>query len=671
MSSPPTLLSTVHGVLSHLLPENATHPFSLKSEDACTTLGALIQTTGQLSLSLNAYSMAPWTNTKLVSLLRQQSVISETIHGSNQNINRVIDALRDRSGTKSNYGEDIPMDPQVIVDWCIGRLQSWASHVGLEAYREDERKAGLLLAGLVFAMDVEFSVDTQDPAKPKIDVASVKTAYSGSADTTPSLDSFMTRTIQNFCDELNKPEEVRDPRHVAKLGSCVIEQLRYLKMLDPLARAESPPEDKPGDNTGVRWFTDMDKLYPTLEDVSRGEAEVVASSLALEHAPLDIYLPRCHALPLPYLTSPSISFLVHISPQAYLSMKRAFSSPEPGSKLDIPLDLLRSHLAAPRTGVAVATLLLSPLSGSQLFPASLSMPTLLSRPTFPLVPTGSEIEHTFPQAEMNTEQHIWMLDFTHGGEMPGVIMSQSRMREIELIIHPLGGMDASMALNMMSFGTGSWFAALLNPTNPVSSERYTALYRSPTGLHPPLQLRFTLPEEPGFMLQKVPVHSMREVWAILEVVREQCWLNEILLGCHWSTEGLADATDEVPTDDTDATEDELMAVLNGTMTPRKIPVNVSLPQRADAAFDPSLDPINMPSVDRRTRILMSCPERPPISGVVEITVAYDETRSRGVSVELSGAMGCDIKSETLEEIVRRGGALGLAGRIWANSEKHL
>nr|GAT57759.1 predicted protein [Mycena chlorophos] len=613
--------------------------------------------------------MAPWSNTKLVALLRQQTAISETNHASSQNMRRVVDALRKRSGINSNYGEDIPVDTQAIADWCISRLQFWASSVGLEAYREDENKPGLLLAGLVFAMDVEFSVDKRDTKKPKIHVASVKTAYSGSTETTPAIDAFIARTIQNFCDELNKDEEVRDPRLVARFGSGVIEQLRYLKMLDPLAKAESPPDDKPGDNLGVRWFTDVDRLYPLLENVSRNEAEAVASSLTLEHAPLDIYLPRCHALPIPYLTSPSISFLVHVSPQAYLSLKKASPSPDPASKLDIPTDLLRSHLSAPRKGFSLATLMLSSLTGTQLFPPSLSMPSLLSRPTFPLVPTGSEIEHIFPQAEASTGQHIWMLDLTHGGEVPGVVMSQARMREIELIIHPLGGMDPSLALNMMSFGSGSWVALLLNPTNPVSSERYTTVYRSPSDLHPPLQLRLTLPEEPGFLLEKVPVHSMKEVWAILEVVREQCWLNEVLLGCPWKTEGIADKADDLPDEESDPTEDELLAVLSGTLKPRKIPVNVSLPHRTDAVFDPSLDPISMPSVDRRTRLLMTCPERPPISGVVEITVAYDETRSRGVSVEVAGAMGSDIESETLEEIVRRGGALGLAGRIWAHSQK--
>jgi hypothetical protein len=40
---------------------------------------------------------------------------------------------------------------------------------------------------------------------------------------------------------------------------------------------------------------------------------------------------------------------------------------------------------------------------------------------------------------------------------------------------------------------------------------------SPTSAHPPLQLRLTAPEEPGFRLEKVPVHSMKEVWGILEV----------------------------------------------------------------------------------------------------------------------------------------------------------
>jgi len=47
-----------------------------------------------------------------------------------------------------------------------------------------------------------------------------------------------------------------------------------------------------------------------------------------------------------------------------------------------------------------------------------------------------------------------------------------------------------------------------------------------------------------------------------QVVREQCWLNEILLGCQWTTEGITNSED-LPADETDATEDELQAVLTG------------------------------------------------------------------------------------------------------------
>lgn len=136
----------------------------------------------------------------------------------------------------------------------------------------------------------------------------------------------------------------------------------------------------------------------------------------------------------------------------------------------------------------------------------------------------------------------------------------------------------------------------LNPDAQVSPEGYTALYVrnhssypsvanffsqiSPSSLHPPLHLRLTTPEETGFRLEKVPVHNMKEVWGILEVqvtmspsdalssrifkvVREQCWLNEILSGCVWTAEGLKSSTDMLP-DEKETTEEELQAILDGS-----------------------------------------------------------------------------------------------------------
>lgn len=61
---------------------------------------------------------------------------------------------------------------------------------------------------------------------------------------------------------------------------------------------------------------------------------------------------------------------------------------------------------------------------------------------------------------------------------------------------------------------------------------------------------------------------------------------------------------------------------------------------------------------------MTSPERHPITGLVEISVAHDPDQPRGVSVNVNGAMGADLKIDTLEEVCRRGGLLGLPGRVW-------
>ena len=57
------------------------------------------------------------------------------------------------------------------------------------------------------------------------------------------------------------------------------------------------------------------------------------------------------------------------------------------------------------------------------------------------------------------------------------------------------------------------------------------------------------------------------IFSLPKVVREQCWLNEILLGAHWTPEGLKSEEEDVPADDTTATAEELQAVLSGARPP--------------------------------------------------------------------------------------------------------
>jgi hypothetical protein len=85
-------------------------------------------------------------------------------------------------------------------------------------------------------------------------------------------------------------------------------------------------------------------------------------------------------------------------------------------------------------------------------------------------------------------------------------------------------------------------------------------------MHPPLRLTLTAPDEPGFLLERVQVYNMQEVWAVLEIVREQCWLNELLNGIAWMPEVVAGP----PVGDSregEATEEELRALLSGQRPP--------------------------------------------------------------------------------------------------------
>jgi hypothetical protein len=136
----------------------------------------------------------------------------------------------------------------------------------------------MLLAGTVLVVEVEFSINREDASNPKLDVANVKTSYAipstesgitSNTEGSASLDGFLAGSIQKFCDEVKKAEDVRDPLKVAKLGDAILDQLRYLVVLDRLAARK--------DDGGVRWFTDIDQLCSTLENFSRTEAEQISS----------------------------------------------------------------------------------------------------------------------------------------------------------------------------------------------------------------------------------------------------------------------------------------------------------------------------------------------------------------------------------------------------------
>ena len=167
-----------------------------------------------------------------------------------------------------------------------------------------------------------------------------------------------------------------------------------------------------------------------------------------------------------------MSFLTYVSPLAYLSLLHDSKDQEQKETddsfppLDMTLQQLRLHLTSLNyKGITIATLSLEKLSEDHLYPSSMSMPNVTTRPTFPLVPAVSEFDHNFPQFGDNfsvSGPYTWVLDFTHGGKRPGVVTSQSRMKEIELVVNPLGGIDNLNGVSeMLSFGTVGWIDLLV------------------------------------------------------------------------------------------------------------------------------------------------------------------------------------------------------------------
>lgn len=211
---------------------------------------------------------------------------------------------------------------------------------------------------------------------------------------------------------------------------------------------------------------------------------------------------RAHSLPLPYLTVPSLSFLVYVSPLAYLTMLRsAPATPSPPNNpflpaLDIPFSIIRSHTGShPRPpGVTTVNLVLASFHESALSGDSspVGMEGLAPRPTFPLVPSGEQKDIYMPEAAgKDSVVYNYVLDFTDGERYPGVVMSQSRMREIEMVINPLGSMEAVNNVSMMSFNSGSWVDMLVrrfpltrshvqDSSSVCSSTRRASCHRSST-----------------------------------------------------------------------------------------------------------------------------------------------------------------------------------------------
>lgn len=144
------------------------------------------------------------------------------------------------------------------------------------------------------------------------------------------------------------------------------------------------------------------------------------SAVASSSAPLDIFLLRGHGLPLPNIVSPSLSFLVHISPRAYLGLVKSSSSSD-SDVSTIPLDVqsdsvqrLMLHGSSLDKSLVnqytMATLTLDPSGGSSVKPSPVG-----EVPNFDLL-DGSSSDDIQSRVSVDHLNHAFGISATNVGE---------------------------------------------------------------------------------------------------------------------------------------------------------------------------------------------------------------------------------------------------------------
>ncbi|KAG2111314.1 uncharacterized protein F5147DRAFT_687209 [Suillus discolor] len=633
--SHPSLLTAVHDVLAQsALPVQATksvHPLSTEYTTVTAQLGAVINTTHRLNHALNQLNDLPLGEnaTKLVALMKEHTALTSSINQSTAASVSLSSLLR--GDNRAIYPDASPPHPAKIAEW--GR------NLGMEVFVDGSTT---VLAGKVLVLDIDIN-----------DHVAVKTSFAnnangnGNTSAAPELDAFLAQEVTRWINAARRAAGIdsavghlrEDPAiEAARRSRAIQEHLRYLMMLDGLAAAEN--------EKGLRWF-----MEPTV--VSDHIRKQVVSP---QMEDLDKFLTQ-HALPLPYLVAPSLSFIVWLSPRGYLQLLRSSPPSKQSSmwNIDIPIAHLKTSMLDTLEDVTIATLKLVPCTE-----------VAKSKMDSSDVPG----DHTLLAAP----SQMWVLDFTTKLPQNGVVMCQGRMRVIQGIVESrpidmismgnmssMGSMSSLGNMSNMNFGefgvassqtngsggTGrSWVDLLVNKNS--SAEYYTATYKSPNDIHPPLHLRLLAPPEPGFLLQRVPVRSVKQVSRVLEVVRGQCWLNESLSILQWSPETAVLKSSHRPSNveqgmpPEDAASTTLLAsVLAGTVAPQSIPVNVYLPSSALSALSQPVDPFT----SQHSGLGMGPPASAGSSSGASLFGPSDlemEMDIPGLSMSMGGSMDMDL-----------------------------
>ncbi|KAG8980417.1 hypothetical protein FRC05_006048 [Tulasnella sp. 425] len=516
---------------------------------------------------------------------------------------------------KPNYAADLPLEPSLVPAWLLDAVMSLLKSIGMDVFREDgaDGRVKIWGGGKIVVVDIEFLLkpesssqaggSTSSTTSSVLQLLSIKTtrgasesSASNAGDERSSLDTLLYSSLSSFLNEAQGPSS--DCLRLQKLADHFQENAKNLMMLDGLANAEA------SSGTGDRWFKETDEEAKIAGDLASREAQALASSLGGSKAPLDILIYRGHGYPLPYLTSPFLTLVIGLPPRVYLAMLKAQSAspstqPQQNS-VDIPSPILRDHIFNNQSSCTLATLKLSstpdtPNSTNHL--ATFLPPTfsLLSDQTDftallsadPLTASLPEPTHGIPQEHLDrsfptvTEPTPeadplqlnpppvkgYVLDF--GSE--GIVMRREAMNRLS------GGLDLNMDMDgglgsmdggFSNFGSPGWVDLLLDPKAILHSTRYVSHVKA-TGTNPAVQHLLSPPTDPGFVLGSIRVGRMSDVWRVLEIVKEQAWLNETLRSFQWRLDSAPTKDDgkEAEAGKLLSDEEELEALIQGKLYP--------------------------------------------------------------------------------------------------------
>lgn len=604
------------------------------------------------SLSNALVTMLPVADSKVISLLKEHATHDQVVFERQDLSRRAFELLPDQG---HHWIEDIPLDPKLRPDFVLSRVEKWAKGAKMEVYQIDENgQTTLTCAGSAVVLDIAFEKLAIGNDRPTIRLVSLKTSYPTSSGSAPvpqpvtTVEDLLEADITAYISEVLS--EDADATKAAQLAWRVMEHIQYIMLLDAQAAREAESGD-----TGARWFAEVGILSPKVIDLSCQEAAGLASQLRTQKAPLDIFLRRAHAFPLINLNSPSFSFLIGMTPISYLSLLKASlghvdkptSDPQPN--IDIPITFLRRFVAQHPTPPGITTCNLIIVSGNQSNsgPIHHSPPRV---PYFPLLGVSSvpSQSHEFP---LPGGDNSWVLDFG----VKGLIMRRSAMQALVQALGHVSDIDVTLSgIGFMNLGMGlmgeenpGWVSMLLQKRSRILTEHLYTTQTSPNQSFPPIHLTLRVPNEAGFVLGRVRVRNMAEVWTVLEIVREQCWLNNIVTSYAWG---------DAPPQYTEAPEAPGLAnLLSGRFLSIPTQMNIST----------GATPLSL-------LLQFPIPSKGGIPAVVQLMVSYDPTAARGTRIQF-GTLDSKLSvPETLgqfedqvDEVVRRAGPLAAVGWLHA------